>query len=76
MPSPPDSPPEAAPVDDSSNNLAAGAESVEDKKEDRGVNPSQAKEDSLDKSEEQENMHSQEDKETGTPAPETGTVFI
>ncbi|XP_053275287.1 matrin-3 isoform X2 [Pleuronectes platessa] len=47
------------------------AESEEDKKEDRGVNPSQAEEDSLDKSEEQEKMHSQEDKDTGTPAPET-----
>ncbi|XP_019939414.2 zinc finger protein 638-like isoform X2 [Paralichthys olivaceus] len=71
MPSPPDNPPEAAPVDPSPNNLAAEAESGEDKKEDRGVNHSQAKEDSLDKSEEQEKMHSQEDKETGTPAAET-----
>ncbi|XP_035028199.2 zinc finger protein 638 isoform X2 [Hippoglossus stenolepis] len=71
MPSPSDNPPEAAPVDPSSNNLAAGAESEEDKNEDRGVNPSKAEEDSLDKSEEQERMHSQEDKETGTPAPDT-----
>ncbi|GAA6228710.1 zinc finger protein 638-like [Lates japonicus] len=65
------------PADSSSNSPAIGpatAESEEDKKEGNALNHIQAKEQEMvsDKTEEQEKIQDQEDKEKGAPAAETG----